>query len=136
MYLPLNYEQLNISNSTHSPTTTKGRNNRSFFSFQVLLSEHPVTGRDLCQHTITVEGNFVEVHPLPIPLRNGVRNGNGRQQCLGIGVLGICVKLSGRCHLHQLSVVHDTHPVAEVLYHRKVMGYEQHGAAVFPVAMT
>ena len=36
----------------------------------------------------------------------------------------------------EFTVVHDTHPVAEVLYHRKVMGYEQHGAAVFPVAMT
>ena len=34
MYLPLNYEQLNISNSTHSPTTTKGRNNRSFAYWQ------------------------------------------------------------------------------------------------------
>jgi len=34
MYLPLNYEQLNISNSTHSPTTIKGRNNRSFAYWQ------------------------------------------------------------------------------------------------------
>ena len=33
-YLPLNYEEINLSNSTHSPTTIKARNNKSFAYWQ------------------------------------------------------------------------------------------------------
>jgi hypothetical protein len=34
MYLPLNYEQINIDNSTFTPTTLKSRNNKSFGYWQ------------------------------------------------------------------------------------------------------
>lgn len=33
-YVPLNYEQINIQNSTYSPTTIKSRNNKSFAYWQ------------------------------------------------------------------------------------------------------
>lgn len=39
MYLPLNYEQINIATGTHSPSTIKAMNNRSFWYWERALFE-------------------------------------------------------------------------------------------------
>ena len=63
-----------------------------------------MTGRYFHKHTVFVKGQFVKFCPLTIALCNGVGDGNGRQQRLGIGMLGVGIKLCGRCQFYKSNI--------------------------------
>ena len=66
---------------------------------------------------------------LPLGLNDGVRDGDGREQRLGIGVERVAVQLLRAGDLHDLAQIHDGHTVRDVLDHGKIVGHEQVGQA-------
>ena len=66
---------------------------------------------------------------LPLDLDLRVRNGDGGQQRLGIGVEGVAVQLSGAGDLHDVAQVHHPYAVGDVLDHGQVVGDKQIGQA-------
>lgn len=66
----------------------------------------------------------------PARPQDGVRDGDGREQRLGIGVERVAVQLLRAGDLHDLAQIHDGHTVRDVLDHGKIVGHEQVGQAI------
>ena len=67
------------------------------------------------------------------PLLLGLRicHRNGGQECLGIRMQRVLVKLIPLRYLHYLTEVHDGDPITDVLYHPKIMSNEKVGEPEF-----
>ena len=63
--------------------------------------------------------------------RSGVRNGDGLDQALGIGVYRMAEQLLSRRQLHQPAAVHYADTVADIAHHCQVMGDKQAGQMAF-----
>ena len=61
----------------------------------------------------------------PVHLRRGVRDGDGGEECLGVGVQGVLEDVHRVAVLHQVAQVHHAHRVGDVLHHAQVVGDEQ-----------
>ncbi len=72
-------------------------------------------------------GGDVAPQDRPLLLRPGDGDGRGGEQGLGVGVQGVAEQVVLRSDLHDLSQVHDRHPVADVLHHAEVVGHEEVG---------
>ena len=66
---------------------------------------------------------------LALGLDDGVRDGDGGEQRLGVGVERVAVQLLGAGDLDDLAQIHDGHAVRDVLDHGKVVGDEEIGQA-------
>ena len=60
-----------------------------------------------------------------------IGNGHGRNQGLGIGMLGVVEQFVRGCHFHNPSEIHDRHPVADMFDHRQIVGDKQIGEIIF-----
>jgi hypothetical protein len=68
-------------------------------------------------------------NPLLLSLR--ICHRDGGQECLSIRMQRVLVKLIPLRYLHNLTEVHDGDPIADVLYHPKVVSNEKVGQPEF-----
>jgi hypothetical protein len=65
-----------------------------------------------------------------LPLGIWIRNGNGAEQCLGIGKQRILENLLFGGILHQISQIHDTDGIGNMFHNGKIMGDEEIGKLI------
>ena len=64
-------------------------------------------------------------HPLALGVQYWIRNRHGREQGLGVGMLGVAVDLVPVCDFHYVPQIHHAHPVADMADHGQVVSYEE-----------
>ncbi len=71
-------------------------------------------------------GNISAQHNTPMLLID-LRNRDGGQKRMGIGVDGTCEENLGFGYLHDLAQIHYSHPIADVFYYQQMVGYKHIG---------